>query len=210
MSCAINKVPSLVSLFHNPFSQSGHTTFLGLTALGGGGTRDNGAGQDGGNGGGAGFSSSQAGTFAGGSAVQTAQTTADTALSTYTATIGNSLTIPLLNQSVTFEPGFGGGSAIGAGHGGAGGGGAGGAGANCTNPGNPVQGGAGKQITFGTITAYYSAGGGSSRHSTQNNGPGGGTHWSNAAGNYGMGGDSEHNGTQPGTGGVIHVRTWSV
>jgi hypothetical protein len=195
---------------NNSASSGGNTTFLGLTALGGGGTRDNGAGQNGGNGGGAGFSSSQAGVFAGGSAVQSGQVTTDTSASTYTSTIGNSLSIPLLGQGVTFEPGHGGGSAEGSGHGGGGGGGAGSAGANCSNPGNPVAGGAGKQITFGPITAFYSAGGGSARHSTQNNGPGGGTHWSNAAGNYGMGGDSEHNSTQPGTGGVIHVRTWSV
>jgi hypothetical protein len=191
-------------------SSGGNTTFLGITALGGGGTADNGNGQNGGNGGGAGFSSSQAGTFSGGSAVQSNQTTNDTSQSTYTSTIGNSLSIPLLNQTVTFEAGHGGGSAIGSGHGGGGGGGAGGAGQNCVNPGNPVQGGAGKQITFGPITSYYSAGGGSARHSTQNDGPGGGTHWNNSAGHYGMGGDSEHNSIRPGTSGVLHVRTWSV
>lgn len=190
-------------------SNGGNTTFLGITALGGGGTTDNGPGKDGGNGGGAGFASSQAGTFGGGLAIQSSQVASDTSQSTYTATIGNSLSIPLLNQNVTHEAGYPGGSANGAGHGGGGGGGAGGAGVNCTSS-NPVQGGAGKQITWGPITNYYSAGGGSARHSTQNNGPGGGAHWSNAAGHYGMGGDSEHNGINPGTGGVLHVRTWSV
>jgi len=191
-------------------SSGGNTTFLGVTALGGGGTSDNSNGKDGGNGGGAGFSSSQAGPFSGGNPIQASQTTTDTSQSTYTSTIGNSLSIPLLNQSVTYEVGYAGGTAQGSGHGGGGGGGAGGVGQNCSNPGNPVQGGPAKQITWGPITNYYSAGGGSARHSTQNNGPGGGTHWSNASGHYGMGGDSEHNGTNPGTGGVIHVRTWSV
>jgi len=193
----------------NTQSNGGSTTFLGITALGGGGSRDQGTGHNGGNGGGGGHSNGQAGPFAGGLPVQGAQVLADTSQSTYTATIGNSLSIPLLNQSVTHEAGHAGGSGQGSGHGGGGGGGAGGVGFSTSN-GDPVAGGPAKQITYGSITNYYSAGGGSARHSTQNNGPGGGTHWSNAAGHYGMGGDSEHNGTVNGTGGVLIVRTWSV
>ena len=191
-------------------SQGGSTTFLGISAIGGAGSRNQGAGNNGGNGGGGGFTNTQSGPHAGGQPVQGAQVLSDTSQSTYTATIGNSLSIPLLNQAVTYETGHAGGTAQGEGHGGGGGGGAGSAGANCVNPGTPVTGGAAKQITYGPITNYYSAGGGSAKHSTQNNGPGGGTHWSNAAGHYGMGGDSEHNSVQAGTGGVLIVRTWSV
>jgi len=194
-------------------SNGGNTVFQGHIALGGGGAQgDSENGRSGPSGGGATIGSASASRSGGGGGGQVAQLNSDKAQSTWLATLGNSLTVPLLQQAAVdrFTGGsHNGGNSSGNGHLGGGGGGATGSGTNATN-GSPGQGGPGLLYNFGDGQRYYSAGGGGSQHSPSNNGPGGGTGWNNSAGHYGMGGDSEHSGGQNGTGGVVIVRTWKV
>lgn len=198
---------------NNNNANGGNTVFLGHTALGGGGAHgDSHDGKNGPTGGGATINSSQQSRSGGSGSAQTNQLNTDKSQSTWLATLGNSLTVPLLQQSAEskFTGGnHNGGSSNGSGHLGGGGGGAAGPGVNGSN-GSPGQGGPGLLYNFGDGQRHYSAGGGGSQHSPSNNGPGGGTGWNNSAGHYGMGGDSEHSGHISGTGGVVIVRTWKV
>lgn len=193
-------------------AQGGSTVFLGHTALGGGGSGgDNQAGNSGATGGGATGVSASSSNGGGGGGTQTGQLNSDKSQSTWLATLGTSLTVPLLQQGAVdkFTGGsHNGGSQNGTGHLGGGGGGAAGNGGNGTN-GNPGAGGPGLQYNFGDGLRYYSAGGSGSQHNPANNGTPG-TGWNNSAGHYGMGGDSDHNSENSGTGGVVIVRTWSV
>lgn len=198
---------------NNANSNGGSTVFQGHTALGGGAAiGDNHHGHSGPTGGGATTPNASHNRAGGSGGLQTGQLNSDKSQSTWLATLGNSLTVPLLQQAAVdkFSGGsHNGGSANGGGHLGGGGGGAAGSGANAVS-GSPGQGGAGLLYNFGDGQRYYSAGGGGSQHNPSNNGPGGGTGWNNSAGHYGMGGDSDHNGHQSGTGGVVIVRTWKV
>lgn len=197
------------------YSNGGNTVFLGHTALGGGSGGGSGGADNGSNGptGGGGTVASASATRSGGSGgSQTPQLNSDKAQSTWLATLGNSLTVPLLQQAAVNRftgSTHNGGSINGSGHTGGGGGGAAGNGADGSGT-TPGVGGPGVQYNFGDGLRYYSAGGGGANHTNSNNGPGGGTGWNNSAGHYGMGGDSEHNGSQNGTGGVVIVRTWKV
>jgi len=194
-------------------SDGGTTTFLGHNARGGGGIQDNGAGRAGAGGGGGAVASAQAGTFNGGTGDGgLAQLNTDKSQSTWLATLGTSLTVPLSQQSasILFTGGsHNGGSANGTGHSGGGGGGAAGPGGNFTN-GAPAVGGAGLALNWdGTGIKYYSAGGSASRHSTQTDAANS-TNWTQSG--HGMGGRSYWNsqtGTN-GTNGIVIVRTWSV
>lgn len=194
-------------------SNGGSTVFQGHTALGGGGAHgDNHDGRSGPTGGGAtvGSSAGNRGQASGGA--QTSQLNSDKSQSTWLATLGNSLTVPLLQQAAVDKftgANHNGGGANGSGHLGGGGGGATGPGGSATN-GSPGQGGPGLLYNFGDGQRHYSAGGGGSQHNPSNNGPGGGTGWNNSAGHYGMGGDSDHSSENSGTGGVVIVRTWKV
>jgi hypothetical protein len=195
-------------------SSGGTTTFLGHNAIGGGSVPDLGNGGFGGGGGGAGIASAQNSRSGGGGDGGLGQLNTDKSLSTWLATLGTSLTVPLVQQqaNILFTGGsHNGGSANGTGHSGGGGGGATGPGGDFSN-GQPPMGGPGIQLNWdGTGSKYYSVGGAASRHSISTdaaNQPG----WSRAAGNYGMGGKSRHNDHADceGTQGVVIVRTWSV
>lgn len=199
----------------NANSNGGDTIFLNHTAKGGGGAKgDAGAGLNGPTGGGATVGSSSA-SFSGGSGdANAAQLVSDKSRDSWLATVGTSLSVPLLIQDAFTKftgSSWNGGSINGSGHTGAGGGGAAGNGGNGSGT-TPGQGGPGTLINWGNgyVNKYFSAGGGGANHNNNNNGPGGGTGWNNSAGHYGMGGDSEINGTINGTGGVVYVRTWSV
>lgn len=196
-------------------SNGGDTIFLNHTAKGGGGsTGDSGNGKNGAAGGG-GTVGSSSGSFSGGTGdAGIPQLITDKSRDSWLATVGTSLSVPLLMQDAVVKftgSSWNGGSINGSGHTGGGGGGAAGNGGNGSGT-TPGQGGPGVQLTWGTVVTnkYFSAGGGGSNHNTSNNGPGGGTGWNNSAGHYGMGGDSEHNSIQSSTGGVVYVRTWSV
>ena len=172
-------------------TNGGDTIFAGTKAPGGGGGSSDSTetGKSGGSGGG-GVNSG-----AGGASTQGTGVTA----------VANPILFYSSYGSVANAQGYGnvGVAGTGTAHRGGGGGGAGGVGS-----GN--NGGAALAYNFTGTLGYYSAGGFGGRYNGAGHGTAG-THWTNAAGHYGMGGSANDNSFGPvGTNGVVIVRSYDI
>jgi hypothetical protein len=188
-------------------SPGGDSVFLNHVALGGANAKDGaGPGNSGGSGAGGNVASAQAGTFAGGLANQPGYTIGQTQQSLWISTSSDALnqvnSSPLQAQ-YALGTGHNGGSCVGSGHCGGGGGGGGGVGESVNNTGG--IGGIGHTNNFSGVSTLYAVGGSGSKHSNQYDAPVQ-TGWTLSG--YGMGGRSQHNTANPGSQGIVIVRTF--